>query len=106
MLVHAGIVVTAEELAKARPREGAGRSRAGAGGFDVVELPAVEQAATMVHRGPMSRILPTAQHLAHWIDADGHRSAGYARELYLQCLGDQEHRVTEIQEPVSGPGGG
>ncbi len=69
-------------------------------GFDVVALPALDCVATVVHRGPMSRVLPTVQNLAHWIDANGYRSAGYARELYLECPPDQEKWVTEIQEPV------
>lgn len=69
--------------------------------FQVVELPAVESAATIVHRGSMAEVMPTAQTLARWIDANGHRSAGYARELYLECPQDQALWVTELQEPVT-----
>ncbi|GAA2656164.1 MerR family transcriptional regulator [Streptomyces lunalinharesii] len=96
VVVHAGVAIGREELAKAvrRGADGAGL------GFDTVTLPGLDLAATVVHRGPMSRIVPTAQHLAHWIDGNGYRSAGYARELYLQCPDDQEQWVTEIQEPV------
>ncbi|MEU5210987.1 MerR family transcriptional regulator [Streptomyces sp. NPDC020742] len=129
VVVHAGLVVTSEALARAGAAQSdqdgsAGHpvrsgqsghlgqsSRPGTPGtpgtpvatglgFDVVTLPGLECAATVVHRGPMSRILPTAQNLAHWIDANGYRSAGYARELYLECPPDQEKWVTEIQEPV------
>ncbi|MFG3113117.1 MerR family transcriptional regulator [Streptomyces sp. NPDC048197] len=106
VVVHAGLTVTAEALARAGARSGgtgapATRTPTATGlGFDVVALPGLECAATVVHRGPMSRILPTAQNLAHWIDANGYRSAGYARELYLECPPDQEKWVTEIQEPV------
>ena len=107
IVVHAGIVITEEALAKAgahrRPPAAPGHPgtpTATGLGFDVVALPALDSAATVVHRGPMSRILPTAQNLAHWIDANGYRSAGYARELYLECPPDQEKWVTEIQEPV------
>ncbi|MFG2138815.1 MerR family transcriptional regulator [Streptomyces sp. NPDC048650] len=93
VVVHAGFVITPEALARAG-------DEADDRGFDVVTLPGLDCAATVVHRGPMSRILPTAQNLAHWIDANGYRSAGYARELYLECPPDQEKWVTEIQEPV------
>ena len=48
----------------------------------------------------MDRVMPTAQALARWIDANGYRSAGYARELYLECPDDHDQWVTELQEPV------
>ncbi|MFF8276562.1 MerR family transcriptional regulator [Streptomyces lateritius] len=70
-------------------------------GVDLVVLPALETAATVVHRGPMDGILPTAQTLATWIDANGYRSTGYARELYLECPEDRAKWVTELQEPVA-----
>lgn len=69
--------------------------------FAVVDLPAVESAATIVHRGSMDGILPTSQTLARWIDATGHRSTGYARELYLECEGAPDTWVTELQTPVA-----
>ncbi|MFE3651750.1 MULTISPECIES: MerR family transcriptional regulator [unclassified Streptomyces] len=109
VLVHAGVAISQEELAKAVRRKGAGAGSAASAslgapaaglGFDAVTLPGLDLAATVVHRGPMSRIVPTAQHLAHWIDGNGYRSAGYARELYLECPDDKEEWVTEIQEPV------
>ncbi|MFI1157293.1 MerR family transcriptional regulator [Streptomyces sioyaensis] len=102
IVVHAGMVITREALDKAGlPADGSAVT-AGADGpaFAVVTLPGLDCAATVVHRGPMSRILPNAQNLAHWIDANGYRSAGYARELYLECPPDQEKWVTELQEPV------
>ncbi|WP_327703961.1 MerR family transcriptional regulator [Streptomyces decoyicus] len=109
VVVHAGIVITEEALAKAGATTDSTSGRPGTTsatptptglGFDIVTLPALDCAATVVHHGPMSRILPTVQNLAHWIDANGYRSAGYARELYLECPPDQEKWVTEIQEPV------
>ncbi|WP_236246515.1 MerR family transcriptional regulator [Streptomyces sp. CC210A] len=71
-------------------------------GVEVVVLPAVEQAATVIHRGSMDDVLSTAQTLASWIDEHGHRSAGYARELYLECPEDRGRWVTELQEPLEG----
>jgi len=45
--------------------------------------------------------MPTIQTLAHWIDANGYRSAGYNRELYIECGDDRDRWVTELQEPVA-----
>ncbi|MFF8374880.1 MerR family transcriptional regulator [Streptomyces sp. NPDC015661] len=69
-------------------------------GVEVQVLPGIEEAATVVHRGSMDEILPTAQTLATWIDTNGYASAGYARELYLECPEDRAQWVTELQEPV------
>jgi effector-binding domain-containing protein len=69
--------------------------------FSVVDLPAIDQAATIVHRGAMDNVMSTIQTLAHWIDANGYRSAGYNRELYLECGPDGAAWVTELQEPVT-----
>ncbi|MFV2121985.1 MerR family transcriptional regulator [Streptomyces sp. Act-28] len=68
---------------------------------DFVELPPVARAATAIHRGSMDDVLPTAQALAAWTAAHGHRSAGYARELYLECPDDRSRWVTELQEPLA-----
>jgi Predicted transcriptional regulators len=68
--------------------------------FAIVDLPEIEQAATIVHRGSMDNVMPTIQTLARWIDAHGHRSAGYNRELYLDCPQDKDLWVTELQEPL------
>jgi effector-binding domain-containing protein len=73
------------------------------GGYDfaIVDLPAIESAATVVHRGSMDEVMPTVQQLARWIDTNGYRSTGYSRELYLECPEDVGKWVTEIQEPVT-----
>lgn len=89
VLVHAGLPVAAA----VRAEDLGGQVR-------IVELPGVEQAATVVHRGSMDGVLPTAQALARWIDAHGHRSSGYARELALACPEDRDQWVTELQEPL------
>jgi DNA-binding transcriptional MerR regulator len=68
--------------------------------FRLTDLPAIPQAATIVHRGTMDQVLPTIQALARWIDASGYQSAGYPRELYLECPEDQSQWVTELQEPI------
>lgn len=71
-------------------------------GLEVVDLPEIPEAATVVHRGPMDGVLPVAQALARWIEAQGYRSLGYAREFYLEYgCGDPEGWATELQEPVA-----
>ncbi|MEU2788535.1 MerR family transcriptional regulator [Streptomyces sp. NPDC007100] len=85
--VHAAVVVAAAP----RPSHG----------FAIVDLPAVERAATVVHRGPMERVLPTAQTLARWLGDSSYRSTGYPREVTLECPEDREGWVTELQEPIT-----
>jgi DNA-binding transcriptional MerR regulator len=67
--------------------------------FAIVDLPEIEQAATIVHRGSMDNVMPTIQTLAAWIDANGYRSTGY-RELYIEIGEDRDTWVTELQEPI------
>ena len=72
-------------------------------GFDVVVLPAVEQAATALHEGSMSEAFRTGQKIATWIDDNGYRTIepGFAREVYLDCPpGEFDKWVTEMQVPV------
>ncbi|MEV4436745.1 MerR family transcriptional regulator [Streptomyces sp. NPDC049585] len=71
-------------------------------GFTITDLPALPEAATIVHRGLMDECLPTFQTLARWMEAAGYRSTGYARELYLEYdPADPARCVTELQEPVT-----
>ena len=86
VLVHAALPVDADP--------GAGHD------FSIVNLPKIEQAATIVHRGSMDDVMATIQTLARWIDANGYRSTGYNRELYLEVGDDRDTWVTELQEPV------
>lgn len=84
--VHAAVQVSAP-LQEGAPR--------------IVDLPSVGLAATIVHRGSMDTVLPTAQALARWIDAGGYRSAGYPREVNLECPENRDDWVTELQAPVT-----
>lgn len=70
------------------------------GGFEVVELPAVERAAVIVHRGSMDGVVPTAQALERWVDAHGHRADGYPREVTLEAPERLADWVTELQLPL------
>jgi DNA-binding transcriptional MerR regulator/effector-binding domain-containing protein len=88
--VHAAFPIAAE------PPAGAG--------FDVVVLPAVEHAATVIHHGAMAEAFRTGQVIARWIDENGYRAVGqgYAREVYLECPpGDFAKWVTEMQVAVT-----
>jgi AraC family transcriptional regulator len=68
----------------------------------VYELSAVELAAKVVHYGPFAFIGNAYQAVLAWIQVNGYRTAGPARELYLsyQRGGDQNRYVTEFQFPV------
>ncbi|GAA4619714.1 hypothetical protein GCM10023108_45940 [Saccharopolyspora hordei] len=63
----------------------------------VVDLPAVERAATIVHRGSTDDCLPAHQALAQWREAAGHQPTGNEREVTLAGL---DGTVTEIQSPI------
>jgi DNA-binding transcriptional MerR regulator len=74
-------------------------------GLTIVDLPEVETAAAIIHHGSMDDVLPTGQALARWIDANGYRSTGYAREITLNWSPDPEQWVTELQQPIDKTGG-
>lgn len=83
-----------------------GEVPAGAG-FDVVQLPAVEHAATLLHHGSMAEAFRTGQAIAQWIDDNGYRvlGHGFAREIYLDCPPDDfGNWVTEMQVEVTPAG--
>ena len=86
VLVHAALPVAVESLAGQE--------------FSVVDLPEIERAATIVHRGNMSGVMASIQTLAQWIDANGYTSAGENRELYLSVGDNRDDWVTELQEPL------
>ncbi|MFI9243984.1 MerR family transcriptional regulator [Streptomyces sp. NPDC053086] len=67
------------------------------------DLPGLHTAATIIHRGPMDTVLPTAQTLAHWIDTSGYRSTGYPREINLECPDNHNDWITELQTPITHP---
>ncbi|MGW2374329.1 MerR family transcriptional regulator [Kitasatospora sp. NPDC001683] len=68
--------------------------------FEVLDLPRIEEAATIVHRGSMDAAVGSFQALARFIEQNGYRSAGYARERYLETPDDVSGWVVELQEPV------
>jgi len=91
IVVHAAVPVAAVPAA-----DGPG----GDLGFAIVDLPAVECAAVIIHHGSMDDVMATGQALARWIDANGYRSAGYSREVTLEWSPDPEQWITELQQPI------
>lgn len=71
-------------------------------GYDVVELPEMETAATLLHRGDMSGIGQSWAALMEQLTADGYRVVGACREVYLHADGHEPGPdwVTELQAPV------
>lgn len=86
VMVHAAMPVNAEQ---------------NAGDFAVVDLPGIEQAGTVVHRGSTNDVVPTVQTLARWIDNHGYRSVALHREVTLAASEDCQPTVTELQEPIT-----
>ncbi|MDG4810209.1 MerR family transcriptional regulator [Micromonospora sp. WMMD1120] len=87
VLVHAGVAVAVGADAVAD--------------VAVVDLPAVRTAATVIHEGAMEDVEPSMQALARWVDENGYRADGYAREVYLEyCADAPEKGVTELQLAV------
>ncbi|MEV0591895.1 MerR family transcriptional regulator [Nonomuraea cavernae] len=68
--------------------------------FEVVVLPGIETAATIIHHGSMDEVGTTFQTLAHWIEENGYRSVALAREISLHCPDDLDEWVTELQIEV------
>jgi len=97
IVIHAAVPVAAG----APDAPGAGGDR----GFAVVDLAAIDRAAAIIHHGSMDDVLSTGQALARWIDANGYRSVGYAREVTLEWTADPEQWVTELQQPIYATGG-
>lgn len=69
-------------------------------GVELRALPLVEQAATLVHRGPMSECEASYARLLQWIAANGLRAVGHGREVYHDCPDDPAAWVTELQFSV------
>ena len=69
---------------------------------DILELPEITQAATIVHKGDMLEADRSTQTLARWIEDNGYRSHGYAREVTLQFdMDNPANWVHEFQIPVT-----
>lgn len=89
--VHAAVPVTGDAV----------DARCVGAGVDVVTLPGIEIAATIIHHGSMDGVGTTFQTLAHWIEAHDYRALSLAREVYLHCPDDLDDWVTELQIEVT-----
>ncbi|HEY0688816.1 MAG TPA: MerR family transcriptional regulator [Kribbella sp.] len=70
--------------------------------LNLVELPELPQAATIVHQGSMDEADRSMQILARWIDDNGYRSKGYAREVTIQFDPDNPSNwIHEFQIPIT-----
>jgi effector-binding domain-containing protein len=66
------------------------------------ELPEIEQAACLIHKGPYENFNQAYKALMTWVETNGYLIAGPNREVYLQGpgQGDPSTYITEIQLPV------
>jgi DNA-binding transcriptional MerR regulator len=70
--------------------------------FTVVDLPGIEAAATIVHRGGMDEVGRSFAILGSWLDDNGYRMVGYAREVCLEFDPDEPAKwVHELQVAVT-----
>jgi DNA-binding transcriptional MerR regulator len=69
-------------------------------GVEIVELPAEETAAAVVHRGPASDIADAWQTFAVATDEQGLTPIGVHRQVYLHAPEDSDEWVVELQCPV------
>lgn len=70
-------------------------------GLEVVDLPAIDLAATAVHHGDMAAVdVDTVAAIFDWMRAHGFRTIGYSREHYLDCPDDISQWRTEMQFPI------
>lgn len=70
-------------------------------GYDVVELPPIETAAVLTHRGDMPSIGRSWMTLMDQIVADGYRIVGPTREVYVDAESDDQSTwVTDLVVPV------
>ena len=68
----------------------------------VVNLPAVEAMASVIHYGSFSTLNQAYNAILKWIETNGYHISGPSRELNLEYErgGDQSKFVTEVQFPV------
>jgi DNA-binding transcriptional MerR regulator len=66
-------------------------------GIEVIDLPAAPRAAVTIHRGSMRHVDDGYQALLRWTGETGERVEGFGREVYLECDGDPETWITELQ---------
>jgi DNA-binding transcriptional MerR regulator len=70
--------------------------------FRIVDLPAIPTAATIVHHGSMDDADSTMEVLGQWIEDNGYRMEGFAREVTLEFDPDDPSKwVHEFQMKIT-----
>lgn len=69
-------------------------------GVELVELPAEETAATVIHRGPVAEIPDAWQTFDVGVSERGFTSYGVCRQIYLEASDDSTEWAVELQCPV------
>jgi len=69
--------------------------------WQIVELPAVERAASYTYHGDMPGIGGAWHHLMEQASADGNVFTAPGREVYIFSDGPQTDWITELQQPVA-----
>jgi DNA-binding transcriptional MerR regulator len=64
---------------------------------EALDLAAVPRGVAAIHRGHMNRVERGYEALLRWTEQTGERVAGYSREVYLNCDGEPDAWVTELQ---------
>jgi effector-binding domain-containing protein len=77
------------------------KSIAGSDRVKVYELPGLEQAACIIHKGPYDTLSETYTALMKWMEKNGYQPDDADRELFLTYdTKNPSKSVTEIQFPV------
>ncbi|WMJ79515.1 MerR family transcriptional regulator [Clostridium sp. MB40-C1] len=69
----------------------------------VKELPQIQSAACVIHKGPYEEVSIAYSALLKWIEENGYKTIGPNRELYLEgehSTNNPQEYITEIQIPV------
>jgi effector-binding domain-containing protein len=76
------------------------------GPLAVYQLPQAT-VASVIHHGAFNRVSEAYESLLRWIESNGYRPTGPAREIFLQLSQpvsrNDESNITEIQVPVAKP---
>ncbi|MFG1927932.1 MerR family transcriptional regulator [Cryptosporangium sp. NPDC048952] len=70
-------------------------------GFEIVDLPKIPTAATLIHHGSFETVDDSYQVLAAWIADHGYRPLTHSREVTLEFPADKDKWITEIQMAVT-----
>lgn len=69
--------------------------------FEIVDLPEIPTAATLIHRGSFDTVDASYQALATWMSDHGYRPLAHSREVCLEFPDDPDKWVNEIQMAIT-----